>query len=107
MTDRLPRLAIALTAAALLAACASKPGSELPATAAAPAAATPAASQTQTAAKPDSKPDAKPDAAAGPLLRHEAAAQCWMKLDRVNASLDAKAKLVGKCIDEKMKAAKH
>jgi hypothetical protein len=39
-------------------------------------------------------------APAAPMEKHEAAAQCWMKYDKV-PSLDAKSKLVDKCIAEK------
>jgi hypothetical protein len=71
--------------AAGLAACASKPPGEMPTQ---PAAATAPASQ-------------QPEAA--PIDVHEASAQCWMKYDKTAVNLDAKAKLVDKCIDEKMK----
>jgi hypothetical protein len=84
-----------------LAACASKPASEMPAAAATTSAATPAA-------KPDIKPDTKPaapaeQAVAPPMDRTEANAQCWMKYDKTAVSLEAKAKLVEKCADEKLK----
>jgi hypothetical protein len=83
-----PACVAAFIAAGLaLAACASKPASEMPAAAAAPAAA-PA-------------PAAQP--AAAPIDVHEASAQCWMKYDKSAVNLDAKAKLVDKCIDEKTK----
>jgi hypothetical protein len=39
-------------------------------------------------------------APAAPMERHQAAAQCWMKYDKV-PNLDAKSKLVGTCIAEK------
>src|SRR5687767_14056383 len=78
---------------ALLAGCAAKPDSELPA-ALKPEAA-PAAAQTPAAAAAD-------DAPAPRLERHEASAQCWMRHDRSGGSLDAKAKLVEKCINDKM-----
>jgi hypothetical protein len=35
--------------------------------------------------------------------RTEANAQCWMKYDKTAVSLEAKAKLVEKCADEKLK----
>jgi len=38
-----------------------------------------------------------------PPEKHEVAAQCWMKYDKSTANLDAKAKLVDKCIAERMK----
>lgn len=83
-----------------LAACASKPASEMPAAAATTSAATPA-----PAAKPDIKPDAPAaqQSDAPPMDRTEANAQCWMKYDKTAVSLEAKAKLVEKCADEKLK----
>jgi hypothetical protein len=75
--------------AAGLAACASKPPCEMPAQPAAASAAAPAPAPQQ------------PEAA--PIDVHEASAQCWMKYDKTAVNLDAKAKLVDKCIDEKMK----
>ena len=75
---------------ALLAGCAAKPESELP-TALKPETA-PAAAQTAVA----------DDAPAPRLERHEASAQCWMRHDRSGGSLEAKAKLVEKCISDKM-----
>ena len=40
---------------------------------------------------------------APPPEKHEVAAQCWMKYDKSTANLDAKAKLVDKCIAERLK----
>lgn len=40
---------------------------------------------------------------APPSEKHEVAAQCWMKYDKSTANLDAKAKLVDKCIADRMK----
>lgn len=88
---------VVVTAAALaLAACESAPKSELAATA------------TPAAAKPD---DRKSDAASEaksdpgpPLERHEAAGQCWMLADKRGGTLEAKANMVEKCIDDKLKA---
>ena len=40
---------------------------------------------------------------APPPEKHEVAAQCWMKYDKSTANLDAKAKLVDKCIADRMK----
>ncbi len=59
------------------------------------------------AAKPETTPVAGQaaigdDAPAPRLERHEASAQCWMRHDRSGGSLDAKAKLVEKCINDKM-----
>jgi hypothetical protein len=75
---------------ALLAGCAARPDSEMP-----------------SALKPETAPAAAQTAAGddapGPRLeRHEASAQCWMRHDRSGGSLDAKAKLVEKCINDKM-----
>jgi hypothetical protein len=83
------RLAL-LAALTLLAGCATQPSSEMPTAGAAPASA--------TAAKP-----AVEEADDPPMERPEASAQCWMKYDRSGGSLEAKAKLVDKCITEKMK----
>jgi hypothetical protein len=76
----LAHLAAAL--AMMLAGCAQTPVNEM-------GAASPA-----TAAVPAEAP---------PVERHEASAQCWMKYDKSGGSLEAKAKLVDKCITEKMK----
>ncbi len=75
---------------ALLAGCAARPDSEMP-----------------SALKPETAPAAAQtaagdDARAPRLERHEASAQCWMRHDRSGGSLDAKAKLVEKCINDKM-----
>ena len=74
---------------ALLAGCAAKPESEMP-----------------TALKPETPPAAQAGAAedrpAPRLERHEASAQCWMRHDKSGGSLDVKAKLVEKCINDKM-----
>ena len=78
---------------ALLAGCAARPDSELP-TALKPEA-TPAAAQLAPAAAADDTPAPR-------LERHEASAQCWMRHDKSGGSLDAKAKLVEKCINDKM-----
>ncbi|MGE0563109.1 MAG: hypothetical protein AB7O50_01220 [Pseudolabrys sp.] len=103
-------VAAALAAPLALSGCASKPKSELAAT-------------SEPAAKPDDKPDEKKDgnspAAAPaevkklseaesdpgpPLARHEAAGQCWMIADKRGGSIEAKTKIVDKCIDDKLKA---
>jgi hypothetical protein len=84
------RLACISAALLLLAACAAQTGAgSQPGTAAAPASTAPAAS---TAAADEPPPDV-----------HEASAECWMKYDKSGASLDDKAKLVDKCINDKMK----
>ena len=85
------QLIVVSTLGFALAACAGKPGSEMPAAAAAPSAAAPVAAAGHAA---------QPKA---PVDVHEASAQCWMKYDTSTASLDARSKLVDKCIDEKMK----
>jgi ABC-type glycerol-3-phosphate transport system substrate-binding protein len=86
--------AFIIAAGLTLAACASKPVSEMPAAASATSAS--AAAPVATAG-----PAAQPKAA--PADVHEASAQCWMKYDKTAVNLDAKAKLVDKCIDDKMK----
>ena len=93
---RMPILALAL----MLAGCASAPVPEMPAAA--------DAAKPADAKSADASPSAKPenDDPGPPLEKHEAAAQCWMKLDRAGGSLDARAKLVDKCIDDKMKGVK-
>ena len=73
-----------------LAACASKPASEMPAAAASDTAAKPASA----AVEEDDEP---------PMERAEANAQCWMKYDKSGGTLEAKAKLVDKCAADKMK----
>ena len=40
-----------------------------------------------------------------PMEMHEASAQCWMQVDKTRAGIDARAKFVDKCINEKMKKA--
>jgi predicted small lipoprotein YifL len=80
---------VAAFMAAGLAACASKPPGEMPAQ--------PAAASTAATAPAPQQPEA------APIDVHEASAQCWMKYDKTAVNLDAKAKLVDKCIDEKMK----
>ena len=77
---------------ALMVGCAAKPESELP-TALKPETA-PAGAQLAPAAAAEDSP--------ARLERHEASAQCWMRYDKSGGSLDAKAKLVEKCINDKM-----
>ena len=81
---------IIVATAILLAGCAANPQSEMP-SALKPETA-PAAAQT---AAPEAAPAPRPE-------RHEASAQCWMRHDKSGGSLDAKAKLVEKCINDKM-----
>lgn len=86
--------------AAALAACSSEPdGLTTPWTAFAAPSAKPApqpvsSSPPAAAEAPTSHPPLKP---------YEASAQCWMKYDKSRMDLDAKAKLVDKCIDDKLK----
>lgn len=80
------RLACFAALAVVPAACANKPAGEMPAT---------------TAAAPAKPAPAEP-ADEPPMERSEAAGQCWMKYDKSGGSLEAKAKLVDKCIDDKM-----
>lgn len=128
MQSLLVRLAFVVVAAGLTAACETTGSKPEVAVAAAPAAPDDKG-DAKADAKPDSKADAKPDAKpdpkpaartasrAGskpaadqgddanlPLTRPEAAGQCWMKVDRVNAALEKKADLVEKCIDERLAA---
>ena len=76
--------------AVLLAGCAAKPESKMP-----------------SALKPEMAPATAQtpavEAATAPRLeRHEASAQCWMRHDKAGGTLEAKAKLVEKCISDKM-----
>jgi len=82
------RLASIAVLGLMLAACANKPASEMPAAATTTAAAKPAAAE---------------EADEPPMERAEAAGQCWMKHDKSGGTLEAKAKLVDKCIADKMK----
>jgi hypothetical protein len=91
---------IAIIATVLLTACAGAPGPGGPPLASAAAPAGPAG-------KPDTKPAATPAAAQAsapekPMDVHEASSQCWMKYESSKIDLDAKAKIVDKCIDQKM-----
>ena len=84
-----------LAAAIMLTACAAAPVNEMPA-AAAPA----------PAAQPPREAEAEParplNEDGTPLERHAASAQCWMRYDRSGGTLEAKARLVEKCINDKM-----
>ncbi len=77
----LPRLALLAACAVLLAACET----------------TGSIGSATLAAAPDEPP----------MTRSRAAADCWMSTEKggAAANLDKRADLVGKCIDEKMKAA--
>jgi len=60
------------------------------------------AARPQPAAQPaPPEPDPEPEEA---MTRERASGMCWMRYDRSRASLDARMKLVDKCIDEKMRA---
>jgi len=60
------------------------------------------AARPQPAAQPaPPEPDPEPEE---PMTRERASGMCWMRYDRSRASLDARMKLVDKCIDEKMQA---
>jgi hypothetical protein len=60
----------------------------------------------QVAAAAQPAPQAAP-APEEPITEHQASAACWMKFERgrKDLPLEARAKLVDKCIDERMKAA--
>ncbi|MBV9260022.1 MAG: hypothetical protein JO205_01490 [Pseudolabrys sp.] len=88
MSNNATRFVTLAAAAALLGACAAG-------TAGSDRSAAVAAAPAQAAAAPEEP--------AKPRDVHEASAQCWMKYDKSKESLEAKAKLVDKCIDEKMK----
>lgn len=55
----------------------------------------------EMALSPAAQPAAETQAP--PPEKHEVAAQCWMKYDKSTTNLDAKAKLVDKCIADRMK----
>ena len=55
----------------------------------------------EVVSSPASQSAAEPQAP--PPEKHEVAAQCCMKYDKTTGNLDAKAKLVDKCIAERMK----
>lgn len=89
------RCLILFAAALALAACARPAVSEMPA-AATPGAAPAAGTAASTAESRPLNPDGTP------LERTEANAQCWMRYDKTNVPLEAKAKLVEKCANDKM-----
>ena len=66
-----------------------------------------AACQTDAPATPTAQ--AGPQEAPLPLTRQEAAAQCWMSVEKThkNTGLDQRADIVTKCINDKMKAAEQ
>jgi hypothetical protein len=90
-----------LVAALALSACAqgALQASQTPA-----AAATQPAPTTQPGPAATAAPQAEPEQ---PVTQERASATCWMTYDgRRGLSLDARMKLVDKCIDERMKAAR-
>ncbi|MBI5911450.1 MAG: hypothetical protein HY848_16055 [Betaproteobacteria bacterium] len=80
-------LALPIVAAGLLAGCETLGSGAGPAT---------------QAAKPSEPPKPEP-----PMTRSRAASECWMKTEKGSAgvSIDKRADIVTKCIDDKMKAA--
>jgi hypothetical protein len=92
------RIACLIALGVAVTACASKPVSEMPASTSTPAAAS-------AAAKPAAAP-AVEEADEPPMERSEAAGQCWMRYDKSGGSLEAKAALVEKCINDKLKKGK-
>jgi len=90
------RLALPILAAGLLAGCETTgPGS-------ATEAGKPGEPPKVEVAKP-----AEPPKIEAPMTRSRAATECWMKTEKSSAgvSLDKRADIVTKCIDDKMKAA--
>jgi hypothetical protein len=61
------------------------------------------AARPQSAAQPTPPPEPDPEPEEA-MTRERASGMCWMRYDRGRASLDARMKLVDKCIDEKMRA---
>lgn len=96
------RFVALMTVAVVLAGCAATNPGEMPATTTAAAAASPAPAAAGSPASPAAA-QREEEPPAPKLERHEAAAQCWMKHDKSGGSLEAKSKLVDKCIDEKMR----
>jgi hypothetical protein len=105
--DSMTRFIVLTIFVALLAGCAATSPGEMPAAAtatAAPATGSPAPAPGANSPAPAAAAAAQVEEAPPPKLeRHEAAAQCWMKYDKSGGSLEAKAKLVDKCIDEKVR----
>ena len=96
-----------LAAALALCACghgnlqANQPPAAEPAAAAQPAPAPLPTMAARPAPAAQPSPEAEP-APEEPMTRERASAACWMRYDRSRASLDARMKLVDKCIDERM-----
>jgi hypothetical protein len=105
----MPRVctALAIAAAAMLGGCAGQQAASGPSMAATEPAAAPANSSagganplpTYATGRPAPQPEPEPV-----LSEREASAQCWMKYEngRRSLDLDTRAKLVDKCIAEKM-----
>jgi len=103
MASRQP--AFILSAAALLAAALALSACEhANVQANQPQAAQPTPSEQPAPAAAPAAPQAEPEPAE-PITQERASAACWMKYERQRGlSLDARMKLVDKCIDERMKA---
>jgi hypothetical protein len=84
------RVALALIAAGLLAGCAAT-----------------GFGTTTEAGKPSEPAKVEPPKPEPPMTRSRAATECWMKTEKGSAgvSIDKRADVVTKCIDDKMKAA--
>jgi hypothetical protein len=76
---------------------------EAPAAQPAPAPEPMLAARPRQAAQPTPPPEPDPEPEE-PMTRERASGMCWMRYDRSRAGLDARMKLVDKCIDEKMQA---
>jgi hypothetical protein len=87
----LPRLALVVAAAALLAGCETDGNTPGP----------------FAALSSPAKPAEPAKAPEPPMTRSRAASECWMSTEKGNAgmNLDKRADLVDKCIDTKMKTA--
>jgi hypothetical protein len=97
---------VLLAAAALaLAACQTDSGS--PAAADAPRADVASVSPDAAAPRPQTARPAEPVGDSEPMTRTRAARECWMRYEKGSSheSLEKRADLVNKCIDDKMKAA--
>jgi hypothetical protein len=96
------RCALAAGCAIALASCSSEPGGRTSPWAAFAAPGAKPAPQ-PVSSSPAPSPAAEDSGPRTPLKPYEASAQCWMKYDKSRMDLDAKAKLVDKCIDDKLK----
>jgi hypothetical protein len=98
---------VLLAAAALALAACQTTDSGSPTAADAPKAEIASVKPDAAAPKPQTAKPAEPVEDLEPMTRTRAARECWMKSEKGNAheSLDKRADLVNKCIDDKMKAA--